>query len=311
MQIKLISIFFLSLLFCVSCNEASSVSPKSSIERLDDSTQSILIGKVNFLMKYVQAGTFDMGEDKGGKNERPVHKVTLTKDYWIGETEVTQELWKEVMLTNPSCFQNKANRPVERVSFYDAIIFCNKLSLLLGKEPVYSKADETNPNKWGEIPNSLDSEAEWDKNITIHYNHNGFRLPTEAEWEYAARGGKNSKNYKYSGTNDPYQVVFCYFIKSDTSTQRIYPAPVKSKIANELGLYDMSGNVMEWCNNYYSNYDSDSEIDPKDDTNINKFRILRGGAWISNAEYCRIPVRNYYISYFRYYHCGFRIVLNN
>lgn len=314
----------LFLLFLLSCDKDNVVDPKISIDFPNSSTQSISVLDVNFLMKYVEGGTFFMGnKERPFENETPVHSVTLTKDYWIGETEVTQALWQAVMNNNPSCFQDKPKRPVERVSFYDAIMFCNKLSLLLGKEPVYSLYGEINPDRWGQLPNSLDASLTWDKEIVINYQAKGFRLPTEAEWEYAARGGKYSKNYKYSGTNDADKVVHIrqhYDGLGEYSEHgeygeyyyhRVYPALVKSKIPNELGLYDMSGNVAEWCNDYYSCYDDSPKIDPKNETNISRYRVLRGGSWRERNVHCYVFSRNYYISYFRYFHCGFRIVLNS
>ena len=197
-------------------------------------------------MVYVQGGTFTMGatNEQGSDaedREKPAHNVTLSS-YYIGKTEVTQELWQAVMGNNPSYF--KGNRkPVERVSWSECEAFITKLNSLTGKK---------------------------------------FRLPTEAEWEFAARGGIKSKGYKYSGSNTLDDVAW-YIDNSGNTTHE-----VGTKSPNELGLYDMSGNVYEWCNDwydfqYYSSSPSNHPTGPSSGTN----RVRRGGCWYFNASYCR------------------------
>lgn len=201
-------------------------------------------------MVYVQGGTFTMGatNEQGSDayySEKPAHSVTLSS-YYIGKTEVTQELWEAVMGSNPSYF--KGNRkPVERVSWNDCQTFISKLNALTGKN---------------------------------------YRLPTEAEWEFAARGGIKSKGYKYSGSNTLADVAWYAGNSGNT------PHDVGTKSPNELGLYDMSGNVDEWCNDwygdkYYSSSPSNNPTGPGSGSN----RVYRGGGWSSFAWYCRSSYR--------------------
>ena len=180
-------------------------------------------------------------------SEKPAHQVTLST-YMIGETEVTQALWQAVMGNNPSYFTGDKNCPVEQVSWNDCQEFVKKLSGLTGKK---------------------------------------FRLPTEAEWEYAARGGSKSKHYKYSGSSDLGTVAW-YEGNSGKKTH-----PVKGKSPNELGLYDMSGNVWEWCQDRYGSYGSSAQSNPKGPST--DFRCVdRGGSWSYNAGKCRVSYRGCY-----------------
>ncbi len=204
---------------------------------------------VEFKMLRVEGGTFQMGATSeqdydAWEKEKPVHSVTLS-DYYIGQTQVTQELWEAVMGSNPSYFKGNNQCPVEKVSWDDCQEFIKKLNRLTGKN---------------------------------------FRLPTEAEWEYAARGGNKSKGYKYSGSNDADAVAWYY----DNSGSKTHP--VATKQANELGLYDMSGNVWEWCQDCYGDYTSRSQSNPKG-ANTGSFRVLRGGSWGYYARYVRVSNR--------------------
>ena len=211
----------------------------------EPSEQTFSVKGVEFKMIKVEGGTFSMGatSEQGSfadNDEKPIHSVTLS-DYHIGETEVTQELWQAVMGSNPSWFKGDNQRPVESVSWKACQKFIKKLNRLTGKE---------------------------------------FRLPTEAEWEYAARGGKYSKDYvyKYSGSNDADEVAW-YGSNSGGKTHS-----VKTKKANELGLYDMSGNVREWCNDWYGGYQSYSQTNPTGPSK-GEYRVLRGGSW-GNFDWC-------------------------
>ena len=229
--------------------------------------QTFTVNGVSFTMIAVEGGTFQMGatSEQGSdaeSDEKPVHNVTLS-DYYIGETEVTQELWKAVMGRNPSHFRGYPQRPVEQVSWNDCQEFIKKLNQLTGKN---------------------------------------FRLPTEAEWEYAARGGNKSKGYKYSGSNTIGNVAW----HKDNSGSRTHY--VKTKQANELGIYDMSGNVWEWCQDWYGNYSSSSQTNPTGPS-FGSDRVLRGGGWNGGAEICRVS--NRYDGYpgRRNYFLGLRLVL--
>jgi len=202
-------------------------------------------------MVRVEGGTFQMGTVSGGyPDERPVRTVTV-KSFYIGKYEVTQKEWQEIMGTNPSNF-NGENLPVENVSWYDAIEYCNKRSIKEGLTPAYSGSGN---------------------NITCDWNANGYRLPTEAEWEYAAKGGNGSPgNYIYSGSNTIDDVAW-YTNNSENRTH-----PVGTKAPNILGLYDMSGNVWEWCWDWYGSYSSDSQIDPRGAV-FGTLRVMRGGSF--------------------------------
>jgi sulfatase modifying factor 1 len=214
-------------------------------------------------MVYVEGGTFSMGSNDGESNEKPVHKVTVGS-FIIGKYEVTQELWKRVMGDNPSYFKGN-KKPVEKVKWNDLIEFCNKLSEKEGLQKAYS-------GLWG--------------NITCDFTVNGYRLPTEAEWEYAARGGNKSKGYKYSGSDNIDDVAWY----KDNSLEQYNE--VGTKQPNELGLYDMSGNVLEWCWDGHSGSNS----------------VLRGGSSVTPSVSCRVAYRNVYNPDYWYFTNGFRLV---
>lgn len=223
---------------------------------------------ISIEMVKVEGGTFMMGAIPEMKNswteERPIHQVTLTNDYYIGKYEVTQSLWCALMDNNPSYFKGD-NLPVEQVSWDDCQKFINKLNDITGRK---------------------------------------FRLPTEAEWEYAARGGKKSRGYQYSGSNKISDVAW-YSSNSEHKTQ-----PVGLKLANELGLYDMSGNVDEWCFDRFGFYSALSQTNPLGaDDGI--CRVYRGGSWEQTAGFCRSSDRsNYGTSKNRIYNLGFRLALS-
>ena len=225
------------------------------------------IGSCRFKMIRVEHATFMMGATREQKNpysdEKPVHQVTLTNDYYIGETQVTQTLWQAVMGNNPSHWQG-GNLPVESVSWHDCQSFIQRLN-----------------NKTGKT----------------------FRLPTEAEWEYAARGGKKSHHTRYSGSSNIYDVAWFYH---NTAIETHH---VKTKQANELGIYDMSGNVWEWCLDWFGDYGSDAQTNPTG-PNIGTSRVNRGGSWDNNASYCRLSYRHYNSPDNRFNFLGLRLVLS-
>ena len=199
------------------------------------------VNGVSFDMVEVEGGKYLMGDDNSlNANEKPAHKETIST-FQIGKTEVTQELWQAVMGSNPSNFTGEANLPVEKVSWTDCNTFIAKLNELTGKN---------------------------------------FRLPTEAEWEYAARGGNKSQGYTYSGSNTIEDVAW-YDSNSSKKTH-----PVAQRQPNELGIYDMSGNVWEWTSDKYSN-DYSSE-------RTSSSRVYRGGGWYNIATLSRVAGRNTY-----------------
>ena len=226
---------------------------------------------ISIEMVKVEAGTFMMGAtsemkdsyDDPDSDEKPVHQVTLTNDYYMGKYEVTQALWQAVMGSNPSNFKGD-NLPVEKVSWNDCQEFISKLNSLAGRK---------------------------------------FRLPTEAEWEYAARGGKKSRCYQYSGSSNISDVV-CY---KDNSANKTHL--VGTKQANELGIYDMSGNVWEWCSDRYGSYSSFSQTNPTGSYS-GAFRVLRGGGWGSFAWFCCLSFRRNFAPDFRHYDLGLRLALS-
>ena len=241
-------------------------------------------------MIFVEGGSFLMGaeDEKSRDDEQPVHKVELSS-FYIGKYPVTQKQWRELRGSNLAFEDgNGDNHPVYDVSWYDAIKYCNLLSLAEGLTPVYSILGLINPTAWGSVP--TDHNKAWD-GVICDWGANGYRLPTEAEWEYAARGGNQSKGYTYSGSNDIDEVAW-YEDNSESGAR-----PVGMKKANELGIYDMSGNVREWCWDRYGYYGSDFQLNPTG-SETGKDRVLRGGSWSYPAAYCRVACRYNYFPYF-------------
>jgi formylglycine-generating enzyme required for sulfatase activity len=231
-------------------------------------------------MIFVQGGTFQMGYNDGDSDENPIHSVTVS-NFYIGKFEVTQKEWKDVMGSNPSNFKGD-NLPVENVSWYDAVDFCNKKSEKEGLLKCYSGSGE---------------------NISCDFSKNGYRLPTEAEWEYAAHGGVSARSTTYSGSNNIGEVAWYYYSKKSGSKTQ----PVGTKKANELGIYDMSGNVWEWCWDWYGSYSSSSQTNPKG-ASSGSSRVSRGGCWYDFAFRCRVTDRRYRNLDFRGDGVGFRLL---
>ncbi len=258
-----------------------------------------LTGKalVDFDMVEVPGGKFEMGDTAGvgRSDERPIQKVELSS-FLICRTPVTQKLWNLVMNENPSNYQG-FELPVERISWYDAIEFCNKLSIMADFTPYYiideEKTDADNLNK--------NDGKKW----LIHCNRDadGYRLLTEAEWEFAARGGNNSNFYNYAGAE---QVNSVAWIK-DNSAFKTHP--VGQKKPNEIGLYDMSGNIWEWCWDWYDNYIEAELINPCGPKQ-GLYKIIRGGSWADNKNYQRVASRGKENPSGKYSSIGLRIARN-
>lgn len=244
------------------------------------SIETFIVNGVSFNMIPVEHGTFIMGSESGLSDERPVHSVTISKDFYIGETEVTQALWKAVTGHSPTS-EGKAwssanglgnDFPAYYISWNDCQEFIAKLNELTEQK---------------------------------------FRMPTEAEWEFAARGGKKSEGYIYSGSNNLDAVG--WYDDNDAIFGPAFPDyglhTVKSKLPNELGIYDMSGNVWEWCSDWYGTYSSSSVTDPAGPA-TGSYRVIRGGSWFYGATHCRSANRDDYTPTIRDNDLGFRLALS-
>ena len=223
------------------------------------------VNGVTFQLNEVAEGKFYMGatvEQGGWDNERPVHRVILSP-YFIGQTEVTQELWTAVMESNPSYFKG-SNRPVESISYDDCLAFLERLDSITG------------------VP---------------------FRLPTEAEWEFAAKGGMLTQETLFAGNNDC-DLVAWWGDETNSGTH-----PVAQLEPNELGIFDMSGNVWEWCHDWYNYYSSGRVTDPQGRT-TGLYRVQRGGAWNFSSAFCRCTSRAMGAPDNKTRSLGFRIALS-
>jgi len=283
-RITIIAMALITVLSMVTCDE----------DKADDG------GK----MVQIPGGSFEMGSNSGNSLEQPVHTVTLGS-FYIGKYEVTQEQWIAVMGDNPSRFTDspasgevQSKRPVENVSWYDALVFCNKLSMIEGLSPAYYISESTDPADWGSVP--TDTNSTWDA-VEVVDGSNGYRLPTEAQWEYAARGGNGSPgNYTYSGSNTVDDVAW----HGHGGTHE-----VGKKAPNGLGLYDMSGNVYEWCWDWYSpGYYSSSPANDPMGAASGSARMFRGGCWGNSTGVSRSTFRGYSYPGGRYSNVGLRLV---
>lgn len=266
----------------------------SSVRLAFFENKTFTVNGVTFEMVAVKGGTFTMGatSEQGSdadSDEKPTHSVTLG-DYYIGKFEVTQELWEAVMGSNPSpsylmggnpSYFEGSKLPVEQVSWDDCQTFIRKLNQLTGAN---------------------------------------FRLPTEAEWEYAARGGNKSRGYKYSGSNNINDVAWYWENSGDRVLSGGWDAAsilnndckthtVGSKSPNELGIYDMSGNVYEWCQDWYRGYSSGSQTNPQG-LSSGSYRVIRGGSWDDSAQGCRVSIRSNSSPFNCNIYLGFRLVVS-
>ena len=261
-------------------------------------------------MALIPAGTFWMGSTAGNDSDKPVHEVTITKPFYMGKYEVTQAEYEKYCsytgsLSPSSSFGDGGNYPAYYVSWYDALVYCNKRSMAEGLTPCYSISGNTDPSKWGTVPTSTDST--WDA-VVCDWDANGYRLPTEAEWEYAARAGDNTVNsLTYSGTSDVNKLgEYAWY---DSNSNNVATHEVGTKLQNAYGLYDMSGNVREWCWNWFTDsYDTEKEggSNPTG-TSDGSSRVCRGGGWSNFSDLCAVSCR-YDESYFRSNALGFRVV---
>ncbi|MEZ4850526.1 MAG: formylglycine-generating enzyme family protein [Bacteroidia bacterium] len=247
--------------------EISKPKIKVSSPKINISPRDLSNGPIE--MVFVEGGTFMMGSEEGRDNEKPVHKVKLSS-FYIGKYPVTQKQWEEIMGNNPSHFKGCPDCPVETVSWHDVQTFLNK--------------------------------------INQKYPGLNYRLPTEAEWEFAARGGNQSRNYLYSGSDNPNEIGWFLdhspkpqswlkkMVYGDNKNGITRPRPVGNKNPNELGIYDMSGNVWEWCEDwyggdYYQNCLKQGVVVNPKGPNSGTFRVIRGGSWGNSSEYCHLTYR--------------------
>lgn len=220
--------------------------------------KDIIINTIGMKLRQIPAGSFMMGSNGGHYDEQPIHQVTISKPFYLGIYEVTQEQWQLIMGDNPSAFKG-LKRPVESVSWHDAQEFCRRLSRKEGGT---------------------------------------YRLPTEAEWEYAARAGAETAFYWGNTVSEEHA---WYVGNSKGQTQ-----PVGLKKPNAWGLYDMSGNVWEWCEDRFRSYSAEAVVDPVGSESI--LNVLRGGGWSAGFEYCRLADRTNSKPALKTNNLGFRIV---
>ena len=237
------------------------------------------------------------------------------ENFYICDHEVTQAEYQAVMESNPSCFtsdvatgETQANRPVEQVSWYAAIVYCNKKSIADSLQPCYTINGKTNPSEWGDIPTS--NINTWNA-VTCDFTKNGYRLPTEAEWEYAARGGKagceaaDPNDWAGTDDSDALGTYAWYSSNSDNKTHE-----VKKKTKNTLNIFDMSGNVWEWCWDWYdsTNTPSINASTPATGVASGSGRVYRGGSWVDDAYNCSVAIRSRFNPNSRGTYLGFRVV---
>ena len=291
----------------------------SSCPHKSDPESTTIQGMVKLELK---GKSFQMGADytDAESDENPVHEVTFTRDIYMCDHEVTQKEWVAVMGSNPSYFQGEEankkvangevqeNRPVESITWYEAVAFCNELTK---KENITARAV---------APKEIDYVYFSDETFTTPYTKDdasskklpymkidatGYRLPTEAEWEYAARGGETAIDKPvWAGTTTESELgnYAWYGENSDKKTHE-----VKKRQVNGYGLYDMSGNVREWCWDWHGSYENTEATNPSGASSGTR-RVRRGGCWGSNASYCRASSRYYFSPSGSLNYLGFRLV---
>jgi len=261
------------------------IASKQYLARVTSAAKS---GSENGMVR-IPEGTFQMGNTGtyGGLHEKSERSVTISRDFLMSMYEITQKQYEEVMGTNPSNFKGE-NLPVENVTWYEAVEYCNKLSEKEGLDKCYSGSGNT---------------------IVCDWDANGYRLPTEAEWEYAAKAGTTTDFYSGDVTNQyctpidrNLDTIGWYCGNSNDKTQE-----VGQKAPNDFGLYDMTGNVWEWCWDWYGSYTNTPETDPRGPVS-GSYRVRRGGSWFDDASFCRSAFRNVNYPTDRIIAVGFRVV---
>ncbi len=245
----------------------------------------------------------------GGTFQMYSQKVTVSS-FSISKFDIKQGEWVEIMGDNPSHFNDNLNNPVENVSWYDAVVYCNKRSIKEGLTPVYSISGSTDPSSWGAVPTSINSI--WNT-VTADWFTNGYRLPTEMEWMWAAMGADTANPGQVNLTG--YNKVFAgstgangindYAWTNGNSGGTTHP--VGTKLTNELGLYNMSGNVWQWCWDWYRNYPMDSQTDYRGTASGTR-RVLHGGSWYDGSSYATVAYRADRNPFNQLNNIGFRVV---
>jgi len=280
----------------INVNRSTTIKAKAFRDGLYDSATASATYRIettppppaNFV--FVQGGTFHNGTSN----------VTLYS-FYIDKYEVTQASYQAVMGTNPSYFGSNPNHPVERVSWFNAIEYCNRRSIQEGLTPCYTYNDGTdhgtNPDNWPAGWNTKDNNH---TNVSCNWSANGYRLPTEMEWMFAAKGGNQSQGYYYSGSNTIRHVAWY----GDNS---LGTWDVGLTDPNELGIFDMSGNVWEWCWDIWGTYPSGNQSNPTGPAS-GSYRVIRGGGWYNEAVSCLVSYRDYNNATGTYSFIGFRII---
>jgi formylglycine-generating enzyme required for sulfatase activity len=288
------------------CSSLLSACKNSKIKpAFSNNSKSLISKSVGMKFTLIQPGTFLMGapesEYLSDSNEYPQHTVVLTKPYYMGVYEVTQEEFFRVKGFNPSTLKGAKRLPVETVTWYDAILFCNRLSILDKVDSCY------------EILNiKTDGIHTIHADVHLRVEKNGYRLPTEAEWEFACRGGTTTPfpfGDNITTIQANYDGYTPYFEKEKKEVFRDKSLEVDSLLANRFGLYNIVGNVFEWCWDYYGEYSGIKQTDPVGPSAGNE-RVRRSGAYTSPAHHMRSSVRHGIPPGVPFFHMGFRVSKN-
>ncbi len=269
--------FYLSEEAAGQAGDASSTAPIIDIpDPVRDGRHRLELGDSTTIeLAAVHAGEYERGSKRWFSGEKPIHRVRITHSFWMGIYPITQKQYGQATGENPSHFDGD-DRPVEMVTWYEAMRYCTRLT--------------TMERESGELPEGYE-----------------YRLPTEGEWEYAAKGGSDSDGYRYSGGNDVEEVAWHGGPTGGHSS--FMTRPVGMKAPNKLGLYDMSGNVWEWCYDWHEDYPKVPGIIDPTGPEEGSHRLLRGGSWGYEANCCRVTRRDGLTPGHRYCDVGFRVVL--
>jgi len=293
----------LAIAACVGYAPGATQAGEPGVRQAGDVT----VSPTSIALAWIPAGTFTMGNPG---NSPPQRQVTISEGFWIGVYPVTQQQWEQIMGNNPSYFQanpaggeTQGRRPVEQVSWYDALVFANRLSILEGLAPAYRIGGSTNPDDWGDAPYWVFSEI-WDA-VEIVPGSNGWRLPTEAQWEYAARAGTTTAFS--NGVADWYediaslQATGWFHFNSDDMTRE-----VGLRQANPWGLHDIHGNVWEWVWDWFGANPNEAQTDPAGAAS-GRFRVNRGGSFTHSPNHAGSAFRSGDAPFGRYNFLGLRL----